>query len=1122
MTYSDKASFLAEVEPLTHHQRTRAVVELGRSAASGDARAQGIIAALGASDSSYERLLGLLSAFGSRHGAAVRAHVNDPSRTVRRKAARMLAVLGSDDDLLEGLGEIVERCNLYRALGAAARRGRYVQVEAFLESRLAKGRDVAMIDLLPLTRQQALVARWTDFVEAGGPAAWARMAERHPAFTAQWFQREVARSSTLDPRLRQRVYAALGALSRRAPDAALALVEALFRKGDEPIQVASAIGLLVRSRPAATFDLLKARHESARPTSPPGAFGVVKFDKVASRLGGARLDYLLRNAWSTLSDQRGGVRWFLTLSRPDQGAVLQTFLLHGRGAWGAFLFRYLRAETRKEVELREAAFERWSRASQGSDGTIGVAALDWLPRDLREREARRHLTSCPALASKPEQRIRYAGLLPFAEAKEVLAPFLGHPEGEQRAVAQSILIGTVRHDHGAIEDAVKNVKARKAEQDPVRKAMFDALASLRAALFRAEHLEAIGGIIQDALDAADLSHATSGAVERLVVQLFRIDGAWGARWLSRLFAIRGQVSTFGLAQGLTPADAKRLAPAIADLASGWATRERAGAIISLAASLGVRLADVAPLLDALEKLTRDLPFVGVSSAALALLEKHDRPRFHRLVPELLGADESYVLVASVARHVSLRRQDLLRGRLLASEPMSGRFATGQTSWVVDFQIGHGRWTEQQHLAYAAGLVSILQDQARDVPTLRFAIATLVRLAFADASAILPFASDPRPPLREMAIRGLPWLDARQGVPVLIEALGDDRARWAIYALRKVFSELRREDVLAELRAVPTSKVTVAKEVVRLLGELGGDDAYQELLRLDTPKTHRDVRIALLRALWDHLDKEETWAIFGRAVQDPDWVVAGKLADIPLGRLSAAAEERVVTLLSTLLRRKEPEARLDLLRRVAYLPLADAQRSLFNSLLSHLGVDAPEEAALAFHAILQRMTSQEVNAVSFRFKGQMGRPRHLLALLPFLSSRLGPYSPSHVVSVASDVLQALRAESRTLPHYIQLGQRIWGWKELSEAFADLSKRDAFYHEVMDAALTAARACVHPDLLEEKLAKHPDPRLRRLGLAALLSATAPEHGWTEARRARLLAYQKDPSASVAGPASFVFPP
>ena len=51
---------------------------------------------------------------------------------------------------------------------------------------------------------------------------------------------------------------------------------------------------------------------------------------------------------------------------------------------------------------------------------------------------------------------------------------------------------------------------------------------------------------------------------------------------------------------------------------------------------------------------------------------------------------------------------------------------------------------------------------------------------------------------------------------------------------------------------------MAKEVVRLLGELRSDAAYAALLALDAPTLHRDIRIALLRALWDHLEREETW------------------------------------------------------------------------------------------------------------------------------------------------------------------------------------------------------------------------------------------------------------------------
>src|SRR4029079_2186662 len=98
------------------------------------------------------------------------------------------------------------------------------------------------------------------------------------------------------------------------------------------------------------------------------------------------------------------------------------------------------------------------------------------------------------------------------------------------------------------------------------------------------------------------------------------------------------------------------------------------------------------------------------------------------------------------------------------------------------------------------------------------------------------------------------------------------------------AELRPAEVLALLGKAPMGKVTVAKEVLRLTGEQAGEDASRLLLALDRSDLHRDVRIALLRALWDHLDRPEAWAIFERAAADPDWVLASRLADIPVARL----------------------------------------------------------------------------------------------------------------------------------------------------------------------------------------------------------------------------------------------
>jgi hypothetical protein len=453
--------------------------------------------------------------------------------------------------------------------------------------------------------------------------------------------------------------------------------------------------------------------------------------------------------------------------------------------------------------------------------------------------------------------------------------------------------------------------------------------------------------------------------------------------------------------------------------------------------------------------------------------------------------------------------------------MTGRFATGRAHWVTDFEVGFSRWTQRQQRTYAGALTALLREPDRDVPTLRFALARLVRLPFADATAILPFAADPRPPVREIAVRGLPWLDAGQGIATLLDCLGDDRARYAIYALRKVFAEMSRARVLEVLRAVPTGKVTVAKEVVRLLGEMGGASAFGEIVALARPGVHRDVRIAVLRALWDHLERPETWEVFERAAADPDWIVASRLADVPVGRLSEETEARVVGLFAQILARREPEARLELLQRAAFVPLRDARRALFRRLVAHMGTSHPDEAAAALGAVLQRMNPDEVDVVVGRLRELLPRRRLLLAFLPQIAARTGAYAPRHHVRVAEGLLDALRRDVLAVSKYIDLAGRLLGWQELARVLVDLSERDLLHADAMAAALGATSACVHPEPLERDLAARPDPRLRRLALAALDSA-ASAWGWTAERKGRLEAFQRDPSPLVAGAASFVLTP
>ena len=1121
----DVEALLGELEGMTHPGRWRRMVELGR-ASKADEPTRRLLGELGALDDAYARTLVVASLHGSRDGALALRLLEDASRSVRRLAAATVPVVCDDAQAAAALGLVDTphaRTQLLKALRA---RRRVAPIDAYFAGVTAElGEEKTLVDALPFASASVVEPSFALLESAGGPLAWERLAKVHPARFGRWASEvlggDAAARMKSDPRLRWRIAAVAKLFARRDPSAALALLRLLLASDEEPGSaiVRAIVRFALGKHPRETFDVLRARHERGASTQPPGAFGILRLGPVAHRLGAERLAYVVEHAWATLPDGQRARRWYLRLSAEDRAAVLEAWLTSGRGGWGGFLLRHLPLDGPRAL-VRKKAYRRWSVEAQSHEGLIAVAQLDALPADLRHLEARRHL-ALPVLSTRPEARNAYASLLPFEEAKTVLASFLGHPEGEDRAKAMRALLGSVLHEPASLAPALAVVRARKFEQDPVRLAMIEALAALPVRRFSAEHLEDVGAIVADALDAADLSHGTASAAERLVVRLFRVDAAWGARWLTTLLEKRGSISAVsGLADALLPAEVEHLAPALAGLASTWGTQERSGALVWLAGSFGLRLSRVPALLDALERMSREQPFVGVAALALALLRKHAPRRFAALVPELLAADPSYVILESVATFVSVFRQDLL-GPFVSDTPMTGRFATGRTSWVIRFTRGHGRWTSRLQALHATAWTNVLSDDKRDVPTLIAAIRSLAALAFAPRDALLPFASDPRPPVRETAIRALPWLDGGQGVPVLLACLEDARARWAIYALRKAFSEMKRARVLTYLRAAPTAKVTVAKEVVRLLGELGGRDAYAELVALDQkPDLHRDVRIALLRAVWDHLERAETWPILERAVAHPDWVVASKLADVPLARLSVVAQERVVELLVRILGRPEPEARLDLLRRCAYLPVSDGKRTLFRALVTQLGAARPDEALAAAQAVLVRMFAGEVERVIERLRELSHRRQLMVVLVPAFAPHA--YSPPAARALAESLVTLLARDPLATVHYVRFAGQVFGWKPLVAVFEDLATRDFLHSDAMAAACDAVARCVDPTSIERALSGHTNPRLRRLAVEALRHASSAGNGWSRERRDKLEAYRRDRAPLVAAAAAYIFPP
>ncbi|MCA9638736.1 MAG: hypothetical protein KC420_22065, partial [Myxococcales bacterium] len=316
--------------------------------------------------------------------------------------------------------------------------------------------------------------------------------------------------------------------------------------------------------------------------------------------------------------------------------------------------------------------------------------------------------------------------------------------------------------------------------------------------------------------------------------------------------------------------------------------------------VGGRQPPPAPLLlAAVERIARGEGRDHEVIAALALLRVRACARFDAILGELLRADPSYVWLPLVHWHLHIRRQDLL-GHFLGDQVIHGRFATGRSAWVLPFERGFWRWTPAQNTTFAGALAQIVGDHERDTPTVWRALTILAAIDSGPVDALAAAASDSRAAVMEKAIRVMARCDRGQCVPTLIECLADERARFAIYGLRRALKDLLPRRAVELLMTAPLRKVTVAKEVVRLLGEQRIDAAYDHLIGLWDGDIHRDVRIALLRALWDHLDRDPTWRVYAKAVAGDDWVMASRLGDIPADRLTVESDRRLSALLARVL------------------------------------------------------------------------------------------------------------------------------------------------------------------------------------------------------------------------------
>jgi hypothetical protein len=394
--------------------------------------------------------------------------------------------------------------------------------------------------------------------------------------------------------------------------------------------------------------------------------------------------------------------------------------------------------------------------------------------------------------------------------------------------------------------------------------------------------------------------------------------------------------------------------------------------------------------------------------------------------------------------------------------------------------------------------------------------------------LIALANDARPTVRDTALRALGRLDAGQGIATLLEALGDDRARIAIYALRHALLEMSPTQALSILRNVSMAKVTVAKEVIRLIGDLKIEEAYQFLLVLgERDDLHRDVQVALLRALWVYLERPTTWPLLERAAISTDPAIATVVGRIPANNLSPDAQAKLTALVATLLQHPDPQVRIVVLRRCIELPLSDHERVLPTPLLAALISELPDEYRVAAQAIFATSTGREAELITAIILQIVDKRRILQTIIEALKIALRG-GRHQFLPTAVAILAALESDPLSATLQLDLAIHALDLDELANFLIKLATTSDYLHaEALMLGVSSLEqiASFRTDAielldLETSLANQPDARLRRLALAALVAQAKTPTGWDEARRDRLRSYRHDSAVLVAAAAQFIF--
>ncbi len=626
-------------------------------------------------------------------------------------------------------------------------------------------------------------------------------------------------------------------------------------------------------------------------------------------------------------DARRVVKWFSQrgpwfskqrfpqgLSRVARSVDLETLCALGDGLILENPDHFEKLISRLPYSMRASLFESATRELSTEQIEWSVGLLTELPRYIRDREALRML-GLPRAKTDGMWRRTLLGMRDIDLVREALKDEASSAQAEDRGSAHAALVRATFGSGKGVDETLTRLARTRNEQDPVRGAFLAALAEVPGHYF--QNPEALDAVISPSFEARDISYMTRASILRIAHRVMTSQASapkgpmfmFGISLLERLAGHQGTPDFPRLYPNLPKGTENAIFLALKPWIKAAQSRQQAHHVFALWRALGKRAWNI----DEFGELIEDAIWSGnknhASTAASCWLE--DPSKRDQRVIELVKRDASALYLRQVLDHCHLRRQTLLAKRF-SGPPPKGRFHDGKVTFVPHFSSGFWRWptalqrlyvdqirrAEVEGKQYSATRASLIQWRAR-VP-----ISTV-----SDFSAELA-SSDVV--IQEAALGAIVLTDSpAAALPILVQNLDSDRARVAMYAMPRLARLTLRADfvnALAALLEADHLKVTVHKEVLRLLGQAGSAEAVVLLEREWGKALHRDVRIAALHAARSLLAQPIAWEILHDGAQSESASVAKAVVQVPVFTVASRYRRRYLDLMMASADHEDPEVR----------------------------------------------------------------------------------------------------------------------------------------------------------------------------------------------------------------------